>query len=55
MASVIVAGVGMTRFAKTDRTLRDLAAEAVEAALDEAGASARLSKLPSAVSSPGRR
>src|SRR5215216_4513096 len=36
MADVIVAGVGMTRFAKTDRTLRDLAAEAVGAALDDA-------------------
>jgi acetyl-CoA acetyltransferase len=35
--SVIVAGVGMTRFAKTERTLRDLAAEAVTAALDDAG------------------
>jgi acetyl-CoA acetyltransferase len=36
MADVVVAGVGMTRFAKTDRTLRDLAAEAVRAALDDA-------------------
>src|SRR4051794_22664837 len=36
MGDVVVAGVGMTRFAKTDRTLRDLAAEAVGAALDDA-------------------
>jgi len=33
----LVAGVGMTRFAKSDRALRDLAAEAVRAALEDAG------------------
>jgi acetyl-CoA acetyltransferase len=36
-AQPLVAGVGMTRFAKSDRTLRDLAAEAVRAALEDAG------------------
>jgi acetyl-CoA acetyltransferase len=35
--TAIVAGVGMTRFARSRRTLRDLAAEAVRAALDDAG------------------
>ena len=34
---VVVAGVGMTRFAKTPRSLRDLAGEAVSAALGDAG------------------
>jgi acetyl-CoA acetyltransferase len=34
--SVIVAGVGMTKFAKTPRALRELAGEAVTAALDDA-------------------
>jgi acetyl-CoA acetyltransferase len=37
MGSAIVAGAGMTRFAKTPRSLRDLAGEAVRAALDDAG------------------
>ena len=37
MTAPIVAGVGMTRFAKTDRSLRDLAGEAVGAALQDAG------------------
>lgn len=32
----MIVGVGMTRFAKTDRSLRDLAAEAVGAALQDA-------------------
>ncbi|MCW3013067.1 MAG: Propanoyl-CoA C-acyltransferase [Solirubrobacterales bacterium] len=35
--SVLVAGVGMTPFAKSTRTLRDLAGEAVTAALADAG------------------
>jgi acetyl-CoA acetyltransferase len=35
--TAIIAGVGMTRFARSRRTLRDLAAEAVRAALDDAG------------------
>jgi acetyl-CoA acyltransferase len=34
---VVVAGAGMTRFAKTTRTLRDLAGEAASAALEDAG------------------
>ena len=37
MAPVIVAGAGMTRFAKTPRSLRELAGEAVSAALEDAG------------------
>src|SRR5688572_3640639 len=37
LGPVVVAGVGMTRFAKTPRTLRDLAGEAVSAALGDAG------------------
>jgi acetyl-CoA acetyltransferase len=36
-APVLVAGAGMTRFAKSNRTLRELAGEAVSAALDDAG------------------
>ena len=35
--SVIVAGAGMTRFAKSAKSLRELAAEAVSAALQDAG------------------
>jgi acetyl-CoA acyltransferase len=35
---VVVAGAGMTRFAKSGRSLRDLAGEAVSAALEDAGA-----------------
>jgi acetyl-CoA acyltransferase len=35
--AVIVAGAGMTRFAKTPRSLRDLAGEATAAALEDAG------------------
>jgi acetyl-CoA acyltransferase len=34
---VLIAGAGMTRFAKTTRTLRDLAGEAASAALQDAG------------------
>jgi acetyl-CoA acyltransferase len=34
---VLIAGVGMTRFAKSPQTLRELAGEAVGAALDDAG------------------
>jgi acetyl-CoA acyltransferase len=34
--TAIIAGVGMTRFERSRRTLRDLAAEAVRAALDDA-------------------
>src|SRR3954447_10231188 len=34
---VVIAGAGMTRFAKSPRTLRDLAGEAVAAALQDAG------------------
>ena len=37
MDTALIAGVGMTRFAKSTRTLRDLAGEAVQAALDDAG------------------
>ena len=37
MDTVIVAGAGMTRFAKSPRTLRDLAGEAVRDALADAG------------------
>jgi acetyl-CoA acyltransferase len=37
MDPVSIVGAGMTRFAKTDRSLRELAAEAVNAALDDAG------------------
>jgi acetyl-CoA acyltransferase len=36
-APVLVAGAGMTRFAKSPHTLRELAGEAVTAALDDAG------------------
>lgn len=40
MRDVHIAGVGMTRFGRyLDRSLRDLAAEAVDGALDDAGAS----------------
>src|SRR5437764_15283752 len=35
--SVIVAGAGMTRFAKSSRSLRELAGEAVTAAMQDAG------------------
>jgi acetyl-CoA acetyltransferase len=35
--TAIVAGVGMTRFSRSQRTLRELAAEAVRAALNDAG------------------
>jgi acetyl-CoA acetyltransferase len=37
MEPVIIAGAGMTRFAKSPRSLRDLAGEAVSAALEDAG------------------
>lgn len=37
MDPVVIAGAGMTRFAKTPRSLRDLAGEAVSAALEDAG------------------
>ena len=37
VAHPLVAGVGMTRFAKSERSLRDLAGEAVRAALEDAG------------------
>lgn len=37
MNTVLIAGAGMTRFAKSRLTLRELAAEAVSAALDDAG------------------
>jgi acetyl-CoA acyltransferase len=37
MKDVYVIGAGMTRFAKSDRMLRELAAEAVRAACDDAG------------------
>ncbi len=37
MDDVLIAGAGMTRFAKSTRSLRDLAGEAVRAALDDAG------------------
>ena len=36
MQTAIVAGVGMTRFTRSQRSLRDLAAEAVRAALYDA-------------------
>jgi acetyl-CoA acetyltransferase len=36
MSAVLIAGVGMTRFAKSPLTLRELAAEAVSAALEDA-------------------
>src|SRR5712671_3238068 len=39
MDTALVAGVGMTRFAKSPRTLRELAVEAVRDALDDAGVS----------------
>jgi acetyl-CoA acetyltransferase len=37
MGAVLIAGAGMTRFAKSPLTLRELAAEAVSAALEDAG------------------
>jgi acetyl-CoA acetyltransferase len=37
MSTVLIAGAGMTRFAKSPLTLRELAAEAVSAALEDAG------------------
>src|SRR5215472_441866 len=37
MAGVLIAGAGMTRFAKSPRRLRELAVEAVSAALEDAG------------------
>jgi acetyl-CoA acyltransferase len=37
MDDVLVAGAGMTRFAKSGRSLRDLAGEAVRASLEDAG------------------
>jgi acetyl-CoA acyltransferase len=37
MDSVLIAGAGMTRFAKSPLTLRELAAQAVSAALEDAG------------------
>jgi acetyl-CoA acyltransferase len=40
MSNVHVVGAGMTRFAKSTRTLKDLAAEAVTAALADAGVTA---------------
>ncbi len=41
MGSAVVAGAGMTRFAKSSRTLRDLAGEAVRDALADAAVDVR--------------
>ena len=56
MRDVYVAGAGMTRFAKQPgRTLKDLTAEAVTAALkDAAGRSRTCSPVTSAMPSPDR-
>ena len=57
MRDVYVAGIGMTRFAKQpDRSLKDLTAEAVNAAMKDAGLTVdgTCSPATSAMPSPDR-
>jgi acetyl-CoA acetyltransferase len=55
MRDVYVAGVGMTRFAKQPgRTLKDLTAEAVTAALKDASRCEMCGPVTSAMPSPDR-